>query len=48
MVKRGSYTVKLSTKQEHKVTGMIGENWLITVLLNNKLPSVLLDTGAPV
>ena len=46
--KRGSYTVNLSTKQKHKVTGLIGEKCLINVLLNNKLSSVLLDTGAQV
>ena len=46
--KRGSYTVNLSTKQKHKVTGLIGEKCLIKVLLNNKLSSVLLDTGAQV
>ena len=44
--KRGSYTVNLSAKQKHKITGLIGEKWLIKVLLNSKLPSVLLDTGA--
>ena len=46
--KRGSYTVNLSTKQKHKVTGLIGEKCLIKVLLNNKLSSVLLDTGSQV
>ena len=46
--KRGSYTVNLSTKQKHKVTGLIGEECLVKVLLNNKLSSVLLDTGAQV
>ena len=44
----GSYTVNLSTKQKDKVTGLIGEKCLIKVLLNNKLSSVLLDTGAQV
>ena len=48
MFKRASYTVNLSTKQKHKVTRLIGGKWLIKVLLNNKLPSVLLDTGAQV
>ena len=46
--KRGSYTVNLSTKQKNKVTGLIVEKSLIKVLLNNKLSSVLLDTGAQV
>ena len=46
--KRRSYTVNLSTKQKHKVTGLIGETCLVKVLLNNKLSSVLLDTGAQV
>ena len=40
------YTVNLSTKQKHKVTGLIGEKCLIKVLLNNKLSSVLFDAGA--
>ena len=48
MFKRGSYTINLSTKQKHKVTGLIGEKCLIRVLLNNKLSSVLLNTGAQV
>ena len=48
VLKRASYTVNLSTKQKHKVTRLIGGKWLIKVLLNNKLPSVLLDTGAQV
>ena len=34
LVKRGSYTVNLSTKQKHKVAGFIGEKSL-KVLLNN-------------
>ena len=46
--KRGSYTGNLSTKQKHKVTGLIDEKCLIKVLLNNKLSSVLLDTGGQV
>ena len=45
LVKRGSYTVNLSTKQKDKVAGFIGEKSL-KVLLNNQLPFVLLDTGA--
>ena len=48
VLKRGSYTGNLSTKRKHEVTGLIGEKCLIKVLLNNKLPSVLLDTGAEV
>ena len=48
VLKRGSYTVNLSTKQKHKITGLIGEKCLIKVLLNNKLSSVLLGTDAPV
>ena len=46
--KRGSDTVNLSTKQKHKVTGLIGKKCLIKVLLNNKLCSVLLDTDVQV
>ena len=48
MIKRGSYIANLSAKQKHKVTGLIGKKNLIKVLLNNKLSSVLLDTGAHV
>ena len=48
MFNRGSHTVNLSKKEKHKVTGLIGEKCLIKVLLNNKLSSVLLDTGAQV
>ena len=48
LFQRGSYTVNLSTKQKHKVTKLIGEKCLIKVLLNNKLSSVLPDTGAQV
>ena len=44
--KRGSYTVNLSTKQKHKVTGLIGEKCLIKALLNSKLSFILLNTGA--
>ena len=36
----------MSTKLKYEVTGLIGEMCLIKVLLNNKLPSVLLDAGA--
>ena len=46
--KRRSYTVNLSTKQKHKVTRLIGEKCFIKVLINNKLSSVLLNTGAQV
>ena len=46
--KRGSDTVNLSSKQKHKVTGLIGKKCLLKVLLNNKLCSVLLDTDAQV
>ena len=46
LFKRGSYTVNLFTKQKHQVTELIREKCLIKVLLNNKLSSVLLDTGA--
>ena len=46
VIKRGSYAANLSAKQKHKVTGLIGKKCLIKVLLNNKLSSVLLDTGA--
>ena len=35
-------------KQKYKVTGLIGEKCFIKVLLNNKLSSVLLDTGAQI
>ena len=45
---KGSYIVNLSLKQTHKVNGLIGEKCLIKVLLNYKLSSVLLDTGAQV
>ena len=46
VIKRGSHAANLSAKQKHKVTGLIGKKCLIKVLLNNKLSSVLLDTGA--
>ena len=46
--KRGLYTVNLSAKQKHIVTGLIGEKCLVKVLPNNKLSSVLLDAGAQV
>ena len=46
--KRGSYIFNLSAKQKHKATRLIGEKWLIKVLLNNKLSSVLLDNGGQV
>ena len=39
-------SVQERIKQTHKITGFIGEKCLIKVLLNNKLSSVLLDTGA--
>ena len=35
-------------KQKYKVTGLIGEKCFIKVLLNNKLSSVLLDTGTQI
>ena len=41
-------SVQERIKQTHKITGFIGEKCLIKVLLNNKLSSVLLDTGAQV
>ena len=48
MLKRGSYTVNLFIKQKQKVTRLIGKKCVIKVLLNNKLSTVLLDTGAQV
>ena len=48
MFKRGSYTVNVSTKQKYKIARLIGEKWLIKVLLNNKLYSVLLNIDAQV
>ena len=45
---RGSYTVNLFTKQKRKVSGLIGEEYLLKFLLNNKLSLVLLDTGTQV
>ena len=38
----------MSTKQIYKVTGLVGEMCFIKVLLNNKLSSVLLDSGAQI